>query len=112
MGMNMEESDSSWVPDDALNALIAERTIHTEEDNEQIARRLLRENVGAAILGIVHTAIHGTNERTRLDAQKYITERVLGRVGDDAYGATNPVADFISEVTGFVAAAAGSESEE
>lgn len=110
--MDMNESEGSWVPDDALNALVTERTIHPDEDNETTARRLLRENVGAAVLGIVHTAVHGSNERVRLDAQKYVVERVLGRVGDDAYGATNPVADFISEVTEFVATAAGTESGE
>jgi predicted hydrolase (HD superfamily) len=110
--MDMNESESSWVPDDALNSLVTERTIHPEEDNEATARRLLRENVAASVLGIVHTAIHGTNERTRLDAQKYVVERVLGRVGDDAYGATSPVADFISDITGFVAASAGTESAE
>lgn len=103
------DMDDSWVPDDALSSLVTERTIHPEENDEATARRLLRENVAAVTLGIIHTAIHDPNSRVRLDASKYVVERVLGRVGDDAYGATSPVADFISEVTEFVAANAQNE---
>src|SRR3954471_1660372 len=91
--------DKAWVPDDALAALVSEAEIHPEESPEQTARRLLLENVGPVTLGIIHTALHGTNERTRLDAQKYVMERVLGRVGDDAFGAErSPVDSFVDKI--------------
>lgn len=88
-----------WVPEDALSSLVTERTLNPEESEEQTARRLLRENLPAAVLGIVHTSIHGENSRIRLDAQKYITERVLGRIGDDAFGADiSPVDEFANSM--------------
>ena len=77
--------DENWVPDAALKGLITEREVHPEESEEQLTRRLFRENSAAAALGIIHVSKHGQNERTRLDASKYIVERVLGKVGDDAY---------------------------
>lgn len=93
-----------WVPEAALESLVAEKTVHPEEDHEATARRLFRENVGQVTLGILHTAVHGSNERVRLDAQKYVVERVLGKVGDDAFdGDRSPVASFIEDVTSFVA---------
>lgn len=75
-----------WVSDDALASLATERQLHEDETEEGTARRLMRENVGVATLSIIHLATHGSNDRLRLDASKYIVERVLGRVGDDAFG--------------------------
>jgi hypothetical protein len=86
---------SSWIPEDALRSLVTEKTLNPDESEEQTARRLLRENLPAAVLGIVHTSIHGESSRIRLDAQKYMVERVLGRVGDDAFG------DDVSPVDSF-----------
>lgn len=103
MNTNVPGMSSSWVPDDALKALVTERTLHDDESEEMLARRLLRENLPTAVLGIIHTAQHGESSRIRLDAQKYITERVLGRVGDDAYGAdTSPVEAFMKMFAGQV----------
>lgn len=97
----------TWKSDAALNALISERTLSPDESDEAMARRLLSENVAAAVLGITHIAQHGGNERLRLDAQKYIVERVLGKVGDDAY-VENPLDKFMSEITTYVNADSGS----
>ena len=91
----------TWKNDDAVAALVHERTMSPDESNEAMARRLLQENVTVAVLGLVHTAQHGASERLRLDAQKYIVERVLGKVGDDAY-VENPLTAFITEVTQYV----------
>jgi hypothetical protein len=85
-----EPDGQEWLPDQQLEALTAERTVLSEEDEEATARRIFRQSAPLIAQGIVHTAIHSPNERVRLDAQKYVTERVLGRVGDDAY-AENPV---------------------
>lgn len=98
-GDEENSQDRDWIPDDALSSIISERQVHPEEDEEALARRLLRESVPQVTLGLIHTALHGGTDRTRLDAQKYLMDRVLGRAGDDAYGAVNPVDDFISDVT-------------
>lgn len=95
-------SRREWVPEEALDSLVTERTMREEESEEQLARRLLRENAGIAVHSIVHVAIHGTNERSRLDASKYILERVLGRVGDDAFGQPDsPIQSFVDEVIAY-----------
>lgn len=94
--------DRSYVTDDMLAALNTERSVHPEESEEELSRRLMRENLPAVTMGMVHTALHSTNERVRLDASKYITERVLGKVGEDAFAGTAPVEDLISEVTEYV----------
>lgn len=109
-GRERDESnplDKDWIPDEALDALTSERAVHPEEKPEQTARRLLLENLGQVTLGIIHTAIYGSSERIRLDAQKYVMERVLGRIGDDAYGAeVSPIEAFLAEVTAYAKKAA------
>jgi len=98
-GTTAPEGNREWVPDAAMNALLAEREIHPDETPEQTARRLLIENLGPVTLGLIHTALHGSTERTRLDAQKYVMERVLGRVGDDAFGdVDSPIERFLAGV--------------
>ena len=100
-----------WVPDDAIAALVMDRTVHGEETQEQLARRLLRENLPVAVVGIIHTAQHGENSRIRLDAQKYVVERVLGKVGDDAFGAdASPLDDFSKAMTAAAEAYANAQS--
>ena len=90
---------SDWVADDALANLSMERQIHPEESVEDTARRLFRENSSVAALSIIHLSRHASTERIRLDASKYVLDRVLGRVGDDAYGQTkDPLEMFIKGV--------------
>lgn len=91
----------TWKPESVKGFILAERTLNPEETSEELARRLINENVTTAVLGIVHIATHGSNERVRLDAQKYITERALGRVGDDAF-VENPMNKFIKSITEYV----------
>ena len=92
----------TWKPSDLDGIMVAERTMHPEESPEETARRLINENVTSAVLSIVHMAKYGSNEKLRLDASKYITERALGRVGDDAF-VEAPINKFIKGVTEFVA---------
>jgi hypothetical protein len=75
--------DPDWLPQSAIDALNTERSVITGETQEQTARRLLRENAPGATLAIIHIALYGSNERLRLDAGKYVLDRVLGRPGDD-----------------------------
>lgn len=94
---NADENDDSWIADEALASLVTEREVHPDETEEQMTRRLFRENAANAALAIIHTAVHGTNERTRLDASKYVVERVLGKVGDDAYDAEKSPLEALME---------------
>ena len=91
------EGEDSWVADEALASLVSERQVHPEETEEQLTRRLFRENSANAALGIIHIAVHGANERTRLDASKYVIERVLGKVGDDAFQAEKSPLESLME---------------
>lgn len=78
-------AQADWVPEAAVEALNMERTLHEDETNEQMSRRLLREAAPIITQGIINTAIRGSTDRVRLDAQKYVLDRVLGKVGDDSY---------------------------
>jgi hypothetical protein len=86
--------DEEWVPDEQLKALVMERTVHDEESQEDLSRRMLREAAPAAASSIVHAAIYGSTEKTRVDASKYVLERVLGPAGSNV-GETNPVRDLL-----------------
>jgi hypothetical protein len=51
------------------------------ESTPATLKRLFRENSVQAAMNIVTIANHGTTERVRYDASKYIIERVLGPLG-------------------------------
>jgi hypothetical protein len=71
-----------WDPQRALDCLSSERAINPDETDEEMAKRLFRENLGMAVMSICHTAQHSANEKVRLDAAKYVVERNLGRLQD------------------------------
>ena len=77
---------ASWIPEDALAEIAAERTKpeHDGETHQQYARRMMEESLPQVVKGLVFTAVHSTNDRIRLDAQKYLVDRVLGKPGEDA----------------------------
>jgi hypothetical protein len=72
-----------WDADEAIEALAMERSVDPSLTEVDLARKILLENLPAAVQGLVHIAIHGGNESLRLNAQKYIIERNMGKVGDD-----------------------------
>lgn len=95
----------TWVPDEAIAGLVMERRVLGDESQESQARRIFSETAAAAAASICHMAVHGTNERLRLDAAKYVVERVLGKAGDDPF-VKNPVDELINSVTKYVEDAA------
>ncbi len=102
-----------WMPTDFEQALKGEKELHPDEDPETTARRLLRENVGGAVMQIARAATHGATDRIRLEASKYIVERVLGRVGDDSFdGIKSPVESFIDDVIEYAHAVDGNQGEQ
>lgn len=77
-----EFADESWVPEEKLAFLSTEADLHPEETSEERAKRLLTENVDVAAAAVIHIARNDQNPRLRLDAGKYIMERVLGKAGE------------------------------
>jgi hypothetical protein len=85
--------------DDLLSSIKMERTLGPagSESDEALARRIFKENAPLAAASIAKLALHGQSERTRLDASKYVIERVLGPAGNDT-GSSDPLADFLRGV--------------
>lgn len=81
----------AWLPEDAQEAMMLEAQMHPDETDEARARRVLREAGPAAAVAIVHVAQYGESSRVRLDASKYIIDRLLGKIGDDGEGEVDPV---------------------
>lgn len=90
--------DPDWLPDDAVAALNQER-VFTQETPAEMARRIFKESAPNAAASIVHVALYGSNERLRLDASKYVVDRVLGRVGEDVnIGVDSPLDAMIKQM--------------
>lgn len=81
-GRDDDYEDEKWVPDEALASLTMESHLHPEESSTERANRLIVENVDVAAAAVIHIARNDPNPRLRLDAGKYIMERVLGKAGD------------------------------
>lgn len=76
-----------------------ERAVYVNETEEQMARRIFREALPTAARAIADISRDSTNDRTRLDASKYIVERNLGKVGDDAaHVGDNALAKFAAGI--------------
>ena len=111
-------AQADWVPEEAVANLAMERQVHGgDETDEQISRRLLREAAPQITMGVIHTALHGSTDRVRLDAQRYVLDRVLGKVGDDVYESSkSPLETFAEllqkEAEAITASAAAATSEE
>lgn len=92
------EQERDWVPEEAIAALRMERTVMDPLGSyEDQARQLFRENAPNAAASIVHLAVHSINERTRLSAAQYVVDRILGKVGDDTFGAEKNPAQALLE---------------
>lgn len=78
--------EDGWDPDRAMESLKMERSVMASESEEDLAKRILRENAAHAAQSIVHVALHDANGRTRLAAAQYILERTLGPVNQEQPG--------------------------
>jgi hypothetical protein len=81
-----------WIPEDELALLKSQpKASPSALDNEKLAMQIFRDNLPLAAEVIGDLMVNGEKESTRLNAAKYITERVLGRVGDNVTSsATDP----------------------
>jgi hypothetical protein len=90
-----------WVPDDALANLKMERTVNPDEDDNSLTRRLFQQAAPLAAQAIIHVAVHGTNERTKLTAAQYVVDRVCGKPGNDPEMGTSPLERALEELNTF-----------
>jgi hypothetical protein len=85
--------------DEELRTLTSlESTLHPEETTAQFAQRIFTENAPLAAQQIVSIAQHGSTDRIRLEASKYVTDRVLGKIGEAAKPDEDPFVKFMKEV--------------
>ena len=90
-------TDHEWNADDALDSLVARTMDENRGDSKKTAELLFIDNVALAAQSLCHIAVHSENERIRLDASKYIVERVLGKLGESKDVATDPLQELINE---------------
>jgi hypothetical protein len=88
---------AEWNADEALKSLAQESQLLDADDKNATAKRLFREAGPTAAAAIVHIAQYGDNERLRLDAARYITERNLGKVGGEDAGG-DPLEELLASV--------------
>jgi hypothetical protein len=85
-----EPNDDDWVDEKALEAAKLEAQVWGKGPNgegetpRQTLRRLFTENSTTAALNIIKLSNSASSERIRLDASKYIVERVLGPLTADS----------------------------
>lgn len=94
----MAYNDPDWIPESAYAALNLERSVNPDETHEAIARRIFKEHAPIAAARIAQLASHSTNEQVALKAAQYITDRVLGKVGDDQSSVTDPLQQFLDDM--------------
>lgn len=72
---------AEWDPDARLESLAQELDLH-DGDQKVTAEAIFKENLALAAQSISHIALYSLNDKTRLDAAKYVVERNLGRIQD------------------------------
>lgn len=91
--------DKNWDPEIALQSLVQEQEVLGLTPQAQ-ALQILKDNAPYAASSIVHLALYGDNERTRLAAAQYVVDRNLGRIGDEKQDNTtdDPINRLLAEV--------------
>jgi hypothetical protein len=86
-----------WDAEAALEGLVSETIDVHGGDTVKHAEMILHDAAAVAATNIVHTAKYSPNEKQRMDASKYIIERVMGRVGDSKNAGENPLEELLRE---------------
>lgn len=73
--------DDGWLPDKCTELINAEVAMAPagKIDYESMAKQIMLENLPRVAASMVHIAMYDTNSATRLNAAKYLIDRVLGR---------------------------------
>ena len=87
-----------WVPDRAIEAVNMEAQMHPNETPEQLAQRILKENLAVIAMGITHTAKYSSDSRLRFQAQTYVMDRVMGKIGSAVPLASTPTQTLIDDL--------------
>lgn len=79
---NNDDNDD-LVPDSYIEAINLETQLHPDEVNnqEKMARRLMRESLPAITMMVTRTALTDPDPRVRLTASTMVFDRVLGKAG-------------------------------
>jgi hypothetical protein len=88
------------VTDAEIKALRDESHVLNSGNDKETAKALLEQEAFAAILSLTKLAVRAQNERVRLDASKYVIERVLGpvaRVGEDRDPEKDPIQKLLKK---------------
>jgi len=99
---NGRDSDSDnqkpgkeWIPDEALESMVMERSLHEGENNVKTSRRLVDENLPIVAQSMIHLAIYSSSERIRFDAGRYL----MDRVGEESVTPeSTPISEFLQSV--------------
>lgn len=67
-----------WDPNQALTNLTMEHALDNSMTPEQLARKLLKENLPVSVMAICHLATFSDSEVVRFNAAKYVVERTMG----------------------------------
>ncbi len=97
-----------WVSDADLQAAMQmEQTVFGRDlssgASKSLAKRLFQENAAAAAQSIIKTAVHGSTEKVRFDAAKYVLDRALGPVslvGKDDNDELDPLEAAVHQLMG------------
>jgi hypothetical protein len=68
------------------------------QTNPEIAERLFEENVVGATLSLINIARNASSDSVRLNAAKYVVDRVLGPSRKDSPLEVNPLDALIEEM--------------
>jgi len=97
--------DDDWPSDKELDAARMEAQVFGAGPNGEgetpaaTLRRLFEENSTKAALQIISLGNAAMSERVRLDASKYVVERVLGPLGSPDHGAPGSLEHTLQELT-------------
>jgi len=109
--MNDDEIPAAvWVPDRALQAIEMERQFSPELSDTAIAQKILKQNLPLVAVGITHTAKYASDQRLRFQAQTYVMDRVLGKVGTSVVNDDSPLDELNKQLLELVSAAMAEES--
>jgi hypothetical protein len=91
-------SYKDWDVEQALADAVSERTLLSTSYEEQ-TKRHLDQAAPAAAMSIVNIALYSHDERRKLDASKYVVDRLLGRIGEEKQSAQgNPLEALLGDV--------------
>jgi hypothetical protein len=107
---NAEEIPADiWVPDRALQSIEMERQFDETLSDTALAQKILKQNLPLVAVGITHTAKYASDQRLRFQAQTYVMDRVLGKVGTSVVNDDSPLDELNKQLMELVAAAVEGE---